>query len=94
MDREKMQITEQFGLKKSLDHLFQLIFISTNLFASMEFENGLGFITIDDTEQKSQSELQQLLAYFLDLVDYFTHEKVQLIQDVDDNSRYALSGGF
>ena len=36
-----MQVTEQFGIKKSLDRIFQLLFMSTNLFSSFELQNEL-----------------------------------------------------
>jgi hypothetical protein len=42
----------------------------------------------------SDPELKQLLTYFLDLIEYLSHEKLQLIQDPTDSSRYALIGGF
>lgn len=42
----------------------------------------------------SDSEIKQLLSYFLDLIEYFSHEKLQMIQDPADSSRYALTGGF
>lgn len=88
----KLQVTKQFGLSKSLDYAFQLVYISTNLFSSFEFENGLGVLQIEDTGEYSPSEYQQLLAYFLDLIEYFTHERIHLIQDPIDHSRYAIIG--
>ena len=90
-----MQIAQQFGLKKSLDHLFQLIYMSSNLFSSFEIRDKLCFLEID-TEAKNYSEtdLQKLLTYFLDLVEHFTHERIHLIQDSVDHSRYAVSGGL
>lgn len=88
-----MQITEQFGLKKTLDHLFQLIFISTNLLDSFDYQNEISFLRIDQSVNYSDSELRQLLTYFLDLIEFFTHERVRLTQDPVDSSRYALSGG-
>jgi hypothetical protein len=47
----------------------------------------------EDTEL-SDLELKKLLVYFLDLIEYFTHEKLQMIQDPSDDSRYALTGDF
>ncbi len=89
-----MQLTEQFGLRKTLDRLLQLVFISTNLFATFEFQNELCFLKVDNDEQYSESELKQLLTYFLDLIEVFSQERLHLIQDPADDSRYALSGGF
>ena len=89
-----MQQTEQFGLRKTLDRLLQLIFISTNIFTTFEYQNELSFLKIDYDDQYSESELQHLLTYFLDLIEVFSQERLHLIQDPVDNSRYALSGGF
>ncbi len=89
-----MQVTDQFGIKKSLDQVFQLLFMSTNLFSSLEFQNKLCFLQMKKKNQYSDSELKLLLTYFLDLIEYFSHERVQMIQDPADSSRYALSGGF
>lgn len=89
---QKMQMTKQFGLNTSLDYAFQLVYISANLFSSFEFENGLGVIQIEDTGEYSTEEYQQLLTYFLDLIEYFTHEKIHLIRDPGDHSRYAIIG--
>ena len=89
-----MQLTEQFGLRKTLDHLFQLIFISTNLFETFDFQDELSFLKIGNNEQYTDSDLKSLLTYFLDLIEFFSHERLHLIQDPADNSRYALSGGF
>ncbi len=89
-----MQLTEQFGLRKTLDRLLQLIFISINLFTTFEYQNELCFLKIDDDDQYSESELQHLLTYFLDLIEVFSHERLHLIQDPAENSRYALNGGF
>ena len=87
-----MQVTERFGFIKPLDYVFQLIYISTNFFSSFEFENGLGVLTIINNGKFSPSEHQQLLAYFLNLMEYFTHEKIHLIQDPEDHLNYALIG--
>ncbi len=89
-----MHLTQQFGLMKMLDRLLQLIFISTNIFTTFEYQNKLCFLKIEDDNQYSESELQHLLTYFLDLIEVFSQERLHLIQDPVDNSRYALSGGF
>lgn len=89
-----MQVTEQFGIKKSLDRIFQLLFMSTNLFSSFELQNELCVIQTKQDTNLSDMELKKLLSYFLDLIEYFSHEKLQMIQDPTDNSRYAITGGF
>lgn len=96
LDAIDMQITEQFGLKKSLDYLFQLIYISNKLFSGFEFQQDLGFLQINDSkiEQFSETGIKRLLSYYLDLIEFFSHEKLLLIQDPVDKSRYSLTGGF
>jgi hypothetical protein len=96
LDAINMQITEQFGLKKSLDYLFQLIYISNKLFSGFDFQQDLGFLQIDNLkiEQFSETDIKRLLSYYLDLIEFFSHEKLLLIQDPVDKSRYSLTGGF
>jgi hypothetical protein len=89
-----VQVTEQFGIKKSLDRIFQLIFLSTYLFSSFELQNELCLIQTKQDTNLSDLELRKLLSYFLDLIEYFSQEKLQMIQDPMDESRYALTGGF
>lgn len=89
-----MQITDQFGIKKSLDQVFQLLFMSANLFSSLELHNKLCFLQVKEESKYSDSELKNLLTYFLDLIEYFSHERLQMIQDPVDSTRYALSGGL
>ncbi|MFW9904918.1 MAG: hypothetical protein ACFFFH_11340 [Candidatus Thorarchaeota archaeon] len=89
-----MQVTDQFGIKKSLDRVFQLLFISTYLFSSFELQKGLGLLQTKQDTDLSDKELKKLLLYFLDLIEYFSHEKLQMIQDPLDDSRYALTGDF
>ncbi len=89
-----MQIAQQFGLKKSLDHLFQLIYMSSNLFSSFEIQDKLCFLGIDENTEYSEKDVQKLLTYFLDLVEQFTHERISLIQDPVDHSRFAVCGGL
>ncbi len=89
-----MHITQQFGLKKSLDHLFQLIYLSSNLFSSFEIHDQLCFLEISNKTPYSEVDQQKLLTYFLDLVEHFTHEKIHLIQDPVNDTRYAVSGGL
>jgi hypothetical protein len=91
---ERVQVTEQYGIKKSLDQIFQLLFISTNLFSSFELHNELCLLQTKQDIDLSDIELRKLLSYFLDLIEYFSHEKLQMIQDPTDNSRYAIIGGF
>ncbi len=93
MDVGNMQVLEHFGLKKTLDQLFQLIYLSTNLLVSFECQNELGFLKVDHEGLYSNEEEKHLLTYFLDLIEFFTHEKVHLIQDPEDSSRYILNGG-
>ncbi|UCG89904.1 MAG: hypothetical protein JSU57_05425 [Candidatus Heimdallarchaeota archaeon] len=89
-----MQVTDQFGIKESLDRIFQLLFMSTNLFSSLELQNKLCLLQMDEKNNFSESELKRLLTYFLDLIEYFSHERLQMIQDPADSSRYALTGGI
>ncbi|MHA2226127.1 MAG: hypothetical protein ACXAC8_13030 [Candidatus Hodarchaeales archaeon] len=89
-----MRITEQFCVKKSLDRLFQLMFISTNFFTSFEFQNDMCFLQIDKDERYTDLERRVLLTYFLDLIEFFSHERVRLIEDPGDSYRFALNGGF
>ena len=89
-----MQIAQQFGLKKSVDHLFQLIYMSSNLFSSFEIQDKLCFLEINEDSEYSEADVQKLLTYFLDLVEQFTHERISLIQDPVDHSRFAVCGGL
>ncbi|MFX0185844.1 MAG: hypothetical protein ACFE95_22400 [Candidatus Hodarchaeota archaeon] len=91
-----MQISQQFGLKKSLDYLFQLIYISNKLFSGFDFQQDLGFLQIDESKIKlfSETDIKRLLSYYLDLIEFFSHEKLILIQDPVNKSRYSLTGGF
>ncbi|MHA2243954.1 MAG: hypothetical protein ACXADY_03215 [Candidatus Hodarchaeales archaeon] len=89
-----MQVTDQFGIKKSLEQVFQLLIMSTSLFSSLELQNKLCLLQMKENNIYSDPELKQLLTYFLDLIEYLSHEKLQLIQDPTDSSRYALIGGF
>jgi hypothetical protein len=91
---DQMQIALQFGLKKSLDHLFQLIYMSSNLFTSFEIQDKMCFLEIDEDTEYSETDVQKLLTYFLDLVEHFTHERILLIQDSENSSRFAVSGGL
>lgn len=91
-----MRLTQQFGMKKSLDHLFQLLYMSTILFSNFESQEGLHVLHLkyNCSQNYTEAEVRQLLSYFLDLVEYFTHERIHLIQDPLDETQYALSGGF
>jgi hypothetical protein len=68
--------------------------MSTNLFSSFEIQNELCLLQTKQDTELSDMELKKLLSYFLDLIEYFSHEKLQMIQDPMDDSRYALTGGF
>lgn len=68
--------------------------MSTNLFSSLEVHNRICILQMKNKDNLSDSEIKQLLSYFLDLIEYFSHEKLQMIQDPADSSRYALTGGF
>ncbi len=91
-----MRVTEQFGLNAPLDRLYQLIHLSTNFFSEFEKHNDLCFINLKSISEIGISELEknQLLVYFLDLVQYFSQERLNLIQDPMNNERVALSGGM
>ena len=68
--------------------------MSTNLFASFEIQNELCLIQTKQDTNISDLEMKKLLSYFLDLIEYFSHEKLQMIQDPMNNTQYALTGGF
>ncbi|NHJ01583.1 MAG: hypothetical protein EAX86_05540 [Candidatus Heimdallarchaeota archaeon] len=92
-----MPIREQFlGLSAPLDGLYQLIHLSANLFSSFEVQKDLCFISLKTPKEVEVSETEkfQLLTYFLDLIQYFSQERVNLIQDPMNNQRLALSGGL
>lgn len=89
-----MQVSQRFGLKKKLDYLYQLIYMSSNLFSSFEIENNLCFLEIDENTPYSLADQQRLLTYFLDLIEYFSHERIYLIQDPTNPSRYVVCGGL
>ncbi len=89
-----MQVSQRLGLKKTLDHLFQLIYMSSNLFSSFEIEDNLFSLEIDENTPYSLADQQRLLTYFLDLIEYFTHERIYLIQDPANPFRYVVCGGL
>jgi hypothetical protein len=87
-----MQVTAQFGLKKSLERLMQLVFLSSNFFSTIEVENQLIGLSID--KKFSEQERKQLLTYFLDLVESLSLERIYLTQDPNNEFRYFYNGGF
>ncbi|MFX0185707.1 MAG: hypothetical protein ACFE95_21690 [Candidatus Hodarchaeota archaeon] len=91
-DADWMQITERLSSNKSLDTVLQLIYVSSNLFSSFEFQDELGFLKIHDGGQYSKSELRKLLTYFLDLIEFLTHERVILVQDPENEFCYSFTG--
>ncbi len=87
-----MSVTTQFGFKKSLDRLMQLVYISSNFFTDLEVQNQVCALNVKDTY--SESEKNQLLTYFLDLVESLSLERIYLTQDPNDENRYFYNGGF
>jgi len=66
--------------------------MSTNLFSTFEFNKELGLLEFKDPDQYSTREQMELLTYFLDLVEYFSNERIFLIQDPKDEFRYTMTG--
>ncbi len=89
-----MQLTEQFTSKEALDRLYQLLFITSNLFDNMEIRDKLGIIQMKHFENYTEIELKELLVYFLDLVKYFSNEKLSLLPDATIPGKYVLCGGL
>ena len=87
-----MSVTTQFGFKKSLDRLMQLVYISSNFFTDLEVQNQVCALNVKDTY--SESEKNQLLTYFLDLIESLSLERIYLTQDPNDENRYFYNGGF
>ena len=87
-----MQVTTQFGFKRSIDRLIQLVFLSSNFFSSIEISDNVCAINLKD--KYSEDERNQLLTYFLDLIDSLSLEKIYLTQDPDNELRYYYNGGF
>ena len=88
-----MQVTTQFGFKKSLESLMQLVFLTSNFFSTIQVENQICAFTVAD-ERFSDDERRQLLTYFLDLVEKLSLERIYLTQDPSNEFRYFYSGGF
>ena len=86
-----MTFIKQFGMEPSLDRVLQLVYMSANLFTAFNVEQDHGKLKIDEDRQYSKSERTELLTYFLDLVEYFSHERIHLVQDPKDESTYALA---
>ena len=93
-----MQITQQFtnslGLKKTLDYVMQLLFISVNMFSSLENTSDVLSFKINEDDQFTEIERSHILTYMLNIIEYLTHERVQLIQDPDDANRFFVKGGL
>ena len=87
-----MQVTTQFGFKRSIDRLIQLVFLSSNFFSSIEISDNVCAINLKD--KYSEDERNQLLTYFLDLIDSLSLEKIYLTQDPNNELRYYYNGGF
>lgn len=87
-----MQVATHFGLKKSLERLIQLVFLTSNFFSAIDVQNQLCSFSIND--KFSDDERKQLLTYFLDLIEIISLEKIYLTQDPSNEFRYFYNGGF
>ena len=87
-----MSVTTQFGFKKSLDRLMQLIYLSSNFFTNLEVQNQVCALNVK--ESYSEDEKNQILTYFLDLIESVSLERIYLTQDPNDENRYFYNGGF
>lgn len=87
-----MQLTTQFGLKQSLDRLMQLVYMSTNFFSEIDVQNQVCSFDVD--KKFSEDECQQLLTYFLDLIESLSLERIYLTQDPNNKHRFFYHGGF
>ena len=88
-----MQVTTQFGFKRSLDRLIQLIYLSSNFFASIEISDNVCAINLKE-DKYTEEERKKLLTYCLDLIDSLSLEKIYLTQDPNNEYRYYYNGGF
>ena len=88
-----MQVATHFGLKKSLERLMQLIFLTSNFFSTVDIQNQICAFEIK-SEQFSEDERKQLLNYFLDLIETLSLEKIYLTKDPNNEFRYFYNGGF
>jgi hypothetical protein len=91
--QNKMQVTTQFGFKRSIDRLIQLIYLSSNVFSSIEISDNVCAINLKENKY-SEEERKKLLTYFLDLIDSLSLEKIYLTQDPNNELRYYYNGGF
>lgn len=87
-----MSTQSQFGFKKSLDRIIQLIYLSSNVFTDLEVQNQVCALNVKDSY--SETEKNQLLTYFLDLIESLSLERIYLTQDPNDENRYFYNGGF
>ncbi|MHA1941843.1 MAG: hypothetical protein ACXACP_11385 [Candidatus Hodarchaeales archaeon] len=88
-----MQVTTQFGLKKSLDRLIQLVYLSSNFFSEIDVQHQVCSFDIDK-EKYTEDECKQLLTYFLDLIESLSLERIYLTQDPNNKYRFFYNGGF
>ena len=88
-----MQVTTQFGFKKSLESLMQLVYLTSNFFSTINVDNQVCAFTVAD-DRFSEDERRQLLTYFLDLIEKLSLERIYLTQDPSNEFRYFYSGGF
>ncbi len=87
-----MSTQSQFGFKKSLDRIMQLIYLSSNVFTDLEVQNQVCALNVKDSY--SETEKNQLLTYFLDLIESLSLERIYLTQDPNNENRYFYNGGF
>ncbi|MFW9855748.1 MAG: hypothetical protein ACFFFG_11835 [Candidatus Thorarchaeota archaeon] len=85
-------LTKQFGVTYPLEHVFQLIYLSANLFSSFEVQDALAELKLQDPHRYSPEEHKIVLRYFLDLIENLTAERLNLIQNPTDDQCYVLVG--
>ena len=91
-----MTVTQQFAdciNQSKLDYIFQLIYVSVNLFSSFEHKDSTLSINLKENEQLSEPEKKKILSYFLDLIETLSIERCMLSQDPSNPLKYFLIGG-
>ncbi|MFW9855642.1 MAG: hypothetical protein ACFFFG_11305 [Candidatus Thorarchaeota archaeon] len=87
-----MLVTKQFGTEYPLERVFQLIYLSANLFSSFEVQDQLAQIRLQDPHRYATHELTIILRYFLDLIENLTSERLNVIQDPKEAQCFSLIG--
>ena len=87
-----MLVSPQFGVGSSLEQVFQLIHLSSNLFSSFEMQQEFASLKIRNLDNCSKQERKLLLRYFLDIIEFFSRERLSLVQDPLNDLCYSLVG--